>query len=70
MSEDIPVGATVRSIVSGRIGKVLPSPRRYMRGKLIVLFDGMDRSVSIKKTAVSCVSKNYETPKIWEVNNA
>lgn len=71
MVEDMPpVGSAVRSRVSRRLGKVMKPRRRLMPWKVWVLFDGMERAVSVGVDDVSFVSADYAAAKAGEADHA
>lgn len=70
MSKAIPVGAAVRSRASKRLGKVMKSRRQLAPWNVLVLFDGMERAVSIDMGDVSMVGADYAAVKAREAEYA
>jgi hypothetical protein len=63
----IPVGAAVRSNVTGKLGRKVKVARyNRRRGHEPILFDGDDAWWSVPAALLTYVARKYETAKVWE----
>lgn len=62
----IPIGAAVRSNVTGKLGRKIKVARQHRRrGHEPIWFDGDDRWWSVPQELLTYVARNYRTAKAW-----
>ena len=63
-----PVGAGVRDLATGQLGRVVRVPRRLsLRGCLAVRFDAEPSPRLIREHALQYVARHYEAARAWSL---